>query len=220
MGREKQGRSMNSGSKTFQKQIKPSVLLLGSVYVAASQMLAQQNIISNITTVSKRMHIPMIKSNASPSGFGSRHSSTYQQHSLSVADGVCGKQTGQSSYAGNFQAPRVCFARICVHLQTMKTSSPKALMLSPATSWQPSLTRVGGNARQAAKSHGCLKKTIKVAVQIIHPYTWQQHMVGICSSHMLHISQVPFNFKETTTKNTPEHPDVFKKSKIVSRFTV
>lgn len=158
MGREKQGRSMNSGSKTSQKQIKPSVLLLGNVYIAASQMLAQQNIISNIRTVSKRMHIPMIKSNASPSGFGSRHSSTYQQHSLSVADGVCGKQTGQSSYAGNFQAPMVCFARICVHLQTMKTSSPKALMLSPATSWQPSLTGVGGNARQAAKSHGRLKK--------------------------------------------------------------
>lgn len=69
---ERQGRSMNSGSKTFQKQIKPSVLLLGSVYRAVGQMLVQEKIIFNIKAVSKRMHIPMIKSNATPSGFGSR----------------------------------------------------------------------------------------------------------------------------------------------------
>lgn len=72
LGGERQGRSMNSGSKTFQKQIKPSVLLLGSVYIAASQMLVQEKILFNIRTVSKRMYIPMIKSNATPSGFGCR----------------------------------------------------------------------------------------------------------------------------------------------------
>jgi len=57
---------MNSGSKTFQKQIQPPLLLLGSVYIAASQMLVQEKIIFNIRTVSKRTHLLMIKSNATP----------------------------------------------------------------------------------------------------------------------------------------------------------
>lgn len=63
---------MNSGSKTFQKQIKLSVLLLGSIYIAASQMLVQEKLFL-ISDLFLRIYVPVIKSNATPSGFDSNN---------------------------------------------------------------------------------------------------------------------------------------------------
>ena len=65
--------------------------------------------------------------------------------------------------------PGAVSAGIYVHLPIITTPSAMALVLSPTTSWQLSLTGVGGEAKRAAKSQGRFK-TVKVAAQTRSPH--------------------------------------------------
>lgn len=127
-----------------------------------------------------------------------------------------------------FRLPGTVFDGIYVHLQITMTRSVTVLMLSPATSWQPSpMGQGGGRAKQEAKSHRHLKNNQSCCTNHISLHLSSKHTVGICCSHILQIIKVLFNLqkypkrrqKKQTTKNTPEHPYVFEKSKTASHFT-
>lgn len=154
----------------------------------------------------------MIKSNATPSGFGSRQHPWHFIVLISITVKCCWQGLWKASWAvklhwklldseGLFLTGSVSISRSPWHgLQQFQCSLlPQADSLHP---WD----RDGGRAKQEAKSQKHLKNNQSCCTNHTPLHLSSKHMVGICSSHILQIIKVLFNLQKNHKKKDKKNP--------------